>query len=501
MRRPTGLAAAAALTAVLILAAGAGAQTVTTVGSYDVSLDRRLDRILDDNPLILTSDTLLEAQDTILGPVLVLDATLILEGTILGDLVGVQAGLWLRDPAFILGDVVNIGGGLHRNVARVGGRIMDLQDTRNYRVVREPQRIVIEASGTPSRLALDGPLGLRVPTYDRANGVTATLGAGYSLPIMGAITPTIRAHGGWRTVPGEPAYGGSLELRAGATVLEAGYERGWATHDRWSAADLENALNYLWDGSDYRDYYDVERRWAALRREFGDQAKSFFAVLGVEAQLEDAGSLEGDDPWHIVEGPVRPNPAVDDGRIASLTGRLGLEWHGMETDLVGWVEYEAAREREGGEHTFDRLAARTLFAMHGLLDHTVEIRAFGQLPLRGDTLPRQRWTIVGGAGTLQTLPVGWFRGDHVLMVETRYLIPLPEALAVPVLGPPELQLFHAAGRAWLDGQDDSLVQEIGAGLEFFGVRGRYMLQPDDPAEGRLLVGVFWPLGPAFPWQR
>lgn len=499
MRR-SGASGAVALAAVLLTTAAGAAQTVTTVGSSDVALDRRLDRLLQQNPIIISSDTVFEARDTILGPVLVLDATLILEGTILGDLVGVEGGLWVRDSAFVLGDVVNIGGGLYRDLARIGGTIMDLPDTRNYRVVRETNRIIIEASGTPSRVALDGPLGFRIPSYDRANGLTATWGAGYSLPIMGVITPTARGYAGWRTAVGEPVYGGSIEVRFGATILAGGYDRGWATRDAWIQGDLENSLNYLWDGSDARNYYGAERRWAGASREFGDEAKSFFAVLRVLGQIEDATSLDATGPWTIVNRTFRPNPDVDDSRIASASARFELEYHGQITDLVGHAEYEAAREQYRGEHRFDRVEGRLALAVSGPWDHTLEIEAFGQLPVSGDTLPRQRWSVVGGAGTLQTLPAGRYRGDRVLMVRSTYRIPAGGLLAFSILGPPELQLLHAMGLAWLADTEAPLIHELGAGIQFSGAFVRYMFQPDDPGTDRVLVGLSWPLRSGYRWQ-
>lgn len=492
----------ATLTAALLATTavhGAG-QVVTTVGSSDVALDRRLDRLLQDNPLIVSSDTLVGVRDTILGPVLVLDATLILEGTILGDLVGVEAGLWVRDPAFVLGDLVNIGGGLYRDRGRIDGTIIDLPDLHNYRVAHEPNRIVIEASGTPSRVALDGLLGFRIPSYDRANALTATWGAAYSLPIVSVVTPTVRGYAGWRTAVGEPVYGGSLEVRVGPTTLAGGYDRGWATRDAWIQGDLENSLNFLWDGSDARNYYESERRWAGVSREFGDEAKSFFAVLRLIGQIEDALSLTASGPWTIVDRAFRANPTVDDGRITSATARLELEYHGQAADLAGHAEYEAAREEYRGEHRFDRVAARVAFALRGPWNHTVEIEAFGQYPLSGDTLPRQRWSVVGGAGTLQTLLAGQYRGDRVVMVESAYRIPAGDALFIPILGPPELQLLHATGLAWLADTDAPLIQEIGAGVQFSGAFIRYMVQPRDPDTGRVLVGLSWPLGSRYRWQ-
>jgi hypothetical protein len=480
---------------------GQAPPVVETSGTSDVALDRRLDRLLGADPMIITSDTRIRSGDTIPRSVLVLDATVIHEGVILGDLVLVDAGVFLRHEAVVGGDLVNIGGGLYRSErARIGGTIIDLPDA-GYRVIREPDRIVIEASGTPERLILDGFGGLRTPTYDRVNGLGVVWGAGYRLPRVADATPTLRAHGGWRTEAGHPTYGASFNLQGRGLALDVGHARAGTTREDWAWSDVRNSINYFWDGDDFRDYYDARRTWVALSRGFGDASKRFFAVLRLAGQIEDAESLEAGNPWHLLGEPARPNPAVDDGRITSAVTRLDLQWHGLETDLVAWAEYEAGREWQGGEHVFDRLSGWARFAMHGLLDHTLEILALGQLPLGSDTLPGQRWTFVGGPRTLLTAPVGAHRGDHVILVESRYRIPTPDAVALPVLGPPEVQLVHAAGMAWLAGDDGTLIQEVGGRLQFLGLYLQYMLQPVDPGRDRFIVGLTWPFTPRFPWER
>ncbi len=488
--------------ALLAVAAPLAAQTVRRVGSSDVALDRRLARLLNADPMIITQDRWLHPGDTIQGSVLVLDATLIHEGTITGDLVLVDAGAFVRPGSVVGGDLVNIAGGLYRSEhARIVGTIIDLPDA-DYRVDREGgDTLVIEATRTPARMVMDGFAGFTVPTYDRVSGVTATWGFGYRLPRVAGLTPWLRAHAGWRTALGDPTYGGSFEVQGGGFVVSAGYDRESQTHDDWAVGDIRNTLNYLWDADDFRDYYQAERTWVALTHDFGDVAKRYHAVLRVAGQLEDATTLGGGEPWHLWGDSARSNPAVDDGRISSLIGRLDLEWHGFTTNLETGAEYEAGREWQGGEYVFDRVTAWAHFAMAALFDHSLEIDAFGQMPVSGDTLPRQRWTFVGGLRRLETEPVGSLRGDHVLLVATRYRVPMPDALAIPVLGAPEIQLYHTAGKGWLEGDDAALIQEVGAGLQFFGIYVKYLIQPDHTDRDAVVVGLNWPFSPAFPWER
>ncbi len=474
---------------------------VVTRGASDVAVDRRLSRLLDGEPLVLASDTAIARGDTVRGPVLVLDATLILEGVITGDLVLVDAGAFVRPGAVVGGDLVNVAGGLYRSeLARVGGVILDLP-TAAYRVEREQDRLVIVASDSPSPLVLDGFYGLAPPTYDRVNGITAVVGARYTLPMVEEVTPSIHGRAGWRTEIGEPTFAVSAELRRFGTILEGGYYEGWATNDDWIRGDLKNALNYAWDGDDLRDYFEVDRSWVGMRREFGDLEKSLAGSYGIRAQLEDATSLPGDDPWHLLSGEPRPNPSIDAGRTTSLIGSVGVEWLGQQTAFQGGIEYEAARSWLEGDFDFDRISARGDWAMHALANHTLEIEFFVQQPLGGDALPRQEWSFVGGSGTLQTVELAAFRGDRVVFVETKYIVPFPDRVALPIVGAPELQLIHATGMAWSDEEDSSLRQEVGARLQFFAVYFRYMVEPADLDNNKLDVGLSMPFGTVFPWER
>lgn len=479
----------------------AGRPVVEQVGSSDIALDRRLKRLLATEPLIVTQDLRVEAGDTLQGGVLVLDATLVLEGTVTGDLVLVDAGAFVRPGAVILGDLVNMGGGLYRSeLSRVGGVIIDVP-TASYRVVREPGRFLIYASDSPSALSLDGVMGLHVPAYDRVNGITAIWGARYRLPPLGDVMPSVHGQVGWMTERGEPTYAASFELRRFGTALTGGYEDAWTTNEDWIRDDLQNSLNYLWNGNDVRDYHHARRTWLGLSREYGDTEKTLHVVAGVRGQIEDASSLEGGAPWQLWGDTARSNPAIDPGRITSAIASMEVEWRGRETYFQGGVEYEAARDWLDGEFTFDRISVRGDWAMHAFADHTLEIELFAQQPV-GETMPRQRWSFVGGTGTLQTLEVARFYGDRVVFVESRYIIPLPDRLALPLLGAPELRLLHAAGMAWVgDAADRNLEQEMGIRLQFFGLYFRYMVAPAEPPTHSLDIGLSWPYTGSFPWER
>ncbi len=476
------------------------AQEVVLRGASDVAVDRRLEQLLETGPLLVTSDTAIARGDTVVGSVLVLDASLVHEGVITGDLVLVDAGAFVRPGAVVGGDLVNIAGGLYRSeIARVHGLILDLP-TASYRVVREPERLVIEATRVESPLMLDGLWGLHPPTYDRVNGVTLVWGAAYRLPFLGRVQPVAHAQAGWQTQRGDPTYGADLSLRRGATVLTLGHVRGWDTNERWIRGDLTNSLVYLWDGGDLRDYHEVETTRVELGRDFADRTRRFAGSVTVRGQLERAASLEAGQPWFIWGSETRRNPGIQDGRTASLVGAAGLAWDGSRTRFVGELEYELARPWLDGEFEFDLLRSHGSWAMLAFANHTLAIDFYVQHPLGDRPLPGQRWSFVGGTNTLHTLPTASHRGDRVVFVESRYVIPAPDRFALRVLGVPRLHLLHAAGMAWTEGGDGSLHQELAIQLDLAFFYVRYAVVPDDPSITDLSIRLSWPFGRRYPWE-
>ncbi|HKJ92070.1 MAG TPA: hypothetical protein VJ957_02825 [Longimicrobiales bacterium] len=482
----------------------AAAQQVQRQGAADVALDRRLARMLaSGHYTLIATDTFVGVGDTIPQDALVLDATLVLEGTVRGDLVVVDGGVFLRPGARVAGDMVNIGGGLYRSMdARIGGHIIDLPDAP-YHVTRADGELRIVAREQPARVKLDSPvLGFHVPTYDRVDALTLGWGAGFALPQIGAIQPQIRGWVGYRTQRGKPAGGAELRLRAGAYELRGGIERATSTNDGWNRRNGYNSTTYLWNGNDYRDYYGADRRFVLLSRDLGDVEKRFHATLHVGAQLEDAVSLAGGDPWHVVGPAARPNPPIDDGRIASGLAGIEASWisHVASLTLSGTVE--AARKVNGGEFRFNRFETGGAWAMQAIAHHTLEVRWQLMGPLPGtDSLPRQRYSILGGVGTLPVYDIAAFRGDRLVFVQTRYLIPLPDWLALPVLGAPDLELVDALGSAWTAFSPHTrLEQNVGVGLEFFGAFARYMVDARDTNRGTFSAGLVWPFGARYPWR-
>lgn len=494
-------ACTALVTAVLLAAGGAEAQEVRRSGRGDPRLDARIDEILGDSSYrVLARDTVIGRTDTLRGPVLALDNRLIIEGTVIGTLAMIDANVYLRPTARVEGDLINIGSGLYRaELAVVTGRVTD-HPLAPYHVEREGENFVIVGDIEFKLLRPD----ILLPTATRVDGVMPRLGAILALPPAARFQVEVGVWGGYGLEHGnwkEALQGGAeLRLRHGFNHLGIGVEETTATQDAWIRSDIKNTLSFLYQGKDYRNYYEAERQYVMLARELIRQSHA--AVLSVRAQREDAESLLKKSPWVLFKpDSFRTNPGIDAGIISS--GILGLrgEWIGISAvaGYDGNLEL-GFQDVAGGDFDFAAYTASARWAMLALANHTLELEARFQGPIGTDVLPHQRWGMLGGSGTLYTFGVGQFYGDRLAFLETEYNIPFPRRYRVPYLGTPAFELLHSIGMAWTHNQSRDFEQNVGVRLQFPFVFARFVINPADTQQSKFSVGVTTPKA-AYPWQR
>jgi hypothetical protein len=488
----------------LVLAAGASAQQVEVRGRGDADNDAFLRRLVESGEYrLIARDTLLTATDTVHGTALVVGATVRIDGVITGDLVIVDANVFLRPNARILGSVRNIAGGYYPSDHAVIQGGLRTEPNADYRVREEAggARLVILGIAQPGVIVRPGIFGFAVPTYDRVDGLTLSYGSGVLLPRMGRVEPVINGRIDYRSQRGAITGGLELELPRGATTLAIGAERTTVTNERWIRGDLDNTISFFFMAKDLRDYYAADRAYAELRRIIESGPRT--TTLRLRAQVEDATSLRAGTPWTVTGTPRADNLPVDEGRISSLIGGGRMEWdlpqHRVRVD--GLVEGASPRALDG-DHEFARFVLSGDWAMNAFSNQTLRIQPHLQGPLPGtDWLPRQRWSFVGGSGTLNTFEIAEFRGDRVAFVETTYIIPVP--YRVRFLGTPDLELLHAAGMAWTANDARSLEQNVGARIRFGLVNVRLLMNPaasGDQTRFKFSAGLNLPRR-AYAWER
>jgi hypothetical protein len=285
----------------------------------------------------------------------------------------------------------------------------------------------------------------------------------------------------------EASYRSSANSRA---TLRA--SRSTRTSDAWIRGDLANSLSALFFASDLRNYYSSD----ALRLEIARLTPAVliagegFLAPRLSLQLSRDRSLPTGDPHSIFRGEHawRENPPIDEGILASLTAGASGAWRGPTTRFDAAIAAEWAPPGIGDFH-FAQLRASARGRLQALFRHEISITGHLLLPIASELLPRQRWSFVGGQGTLPSFETASMRGDHLLFLESEYNIPL-RRLRVPVLGVPALSIKHAAGAAWIGSASrPELEQNLGFGLRFSAFDAIFYIDPAGPLEPTFILGI------------
>ncbi len=422
----------------------------------------------------LPRDTVFETSVVIVrGPVYV-------SSTVRGDVVVVGGDLFMRPGAEISGRAVAIGGSTHHStMARADGGLWSFRFL-NVEVRDVPAGFEVrEGAPPPERMpiaTLPGAYGLRMPTYNRVDGVVLPWGPELALAEGRLrVTPLLA----YRSQLGALDVSTHVRAEAGPRwAIELTGSRGTFTNDGWIQSDFGNSVTTLLRGRDYRNYWRAERfEGRVLPRLMVGEVS---LVLGAGARTERAWSVAAGGPWSIggrdsPEGTDRPNPEILPGRMTSLLGLAGASWEGVGMTLDGSVEIEvivdAPEDVRFVQTTFDGSATIPTFGFQSL---TFRARA---LFTGGDPASPQRYAYLGGSGTLPTFTIMSMGGDRLFFLESSYNIRI-DAVAVGLLGSPTISLRHMLGAAGVD-RLPSLEQNIGLRVALGFFRADAVLEPVD----------------------
>lgn len=402
--------------------------------------------------------------------------------TIHGDLIVVDGDIYLRPGARIDGRAIAYGGGVYdsEQAAVQGGRF-SYWDTR-YHITRTDSAIVLDYQPPPLLEEAQLPslpmlYGLRIPTYTRVDGVGLPWGPRFMLTWRQGgslqVDPTVT----YRSDIGafDPAVTARLRLDPGWSAhLYAG--RGTFTNDAWIESDLVNSIKVLLNGRDYRNYWRADRYEGRVARTFTGGSGEFTVWGG--ARTERDWSISAGGPWSLRgrragDGMIRPNPAVERGRISSALAGVGGSVSLPEIAFAAALQVERPFDAPSDERfTQATIDAGIRFATFA--SQSFELHSHAVLTA-GDTAPPQRFSYLGGTGTLPTFPVLELGGEQLLFIESAYNIPITP-LHVPILGPPVLSLRHAIGAAGV-GQLPKFEQNLIARIALGVVFAEYAIDP------------------------
>ena len=431
-----------------------------------------------------TRDTVLARGDTVPGAVLLLEGTARLAGRIEGDLYVVDGDLFLRSGASIAGDVVVLAGGFYDS------ELADVTGTVTYRP-NEPLRvrparggfeIISEVEPEPP-FELDGRYGLHAPTYDRVNGLSIPVGARTRFSAVPgrpelAVGMTwiparddvdVRLHNAWRL--GE-------RVRLGPYV-----KRAVVSNEAWIRSTWYNSLAHFVAGDDVRSHYDsresgLELEWAGTEPPEWEEAPRWRVVAAVGREEAEAllprqvTILFGEQaPGPVPSVPdYDPHLQIDEGSL--WFGRVGFEWgsqtrnrrtalgFGIEAGLADEIGHPFDGLDGVGSFDFLLVEGRVSTRRVTAVGHAVEGFALGRLDVSG-RLPMQRYSTIGGIGTLPTMPLRGLRAPRLLYAEVAYAIPL---LGDAALG--GLDVFARGSGAGIDspGDDFDLYSTVQGGF-------------------------------------
>lgn len=424
-----------------------------------------------------------------------------------GDVIVVGGDLFMHPGGDIRGRAIAIGGGVYRStLARIAGRTRAFRDATYDAITTSDgialdYRAIVAPRGVPL-VSLPEFRGLREPTYDRVNGLTLAAGPRFNLAEGRIYIDPIVVY---RSDLGEL----DPRLLAGASIgrrdsIALSVERGTFTNDSWIRTDRWNSLHSLVTGKDTRNYFRAERAEARLLRRWESTYGEIEAFVG--ARGEDASDVgphavlvpaDGETgiesgPWSIlgreddVDGMLRPNPRIDPGRIVSGLAGATARWQNESGFTVeGWTLVEQAFDAPDafGGFTQVTLDADVRFPTFGTQSYRFSAHAVLTGP---DVAPRQRWSYLGGSGTLPTFDLLEFGGDELLFIESRYNVPI-DRIYYPIFGTPVVTVRHMLGAAG-PGKLPDFEQNLGVRLSFFVVRVDYTIDPGSD-DRKLSFGV------------
>lgn len=350
-----------------------------------------------------------------------------------------------------------------------------------------------------SPLSLPLGIGLRIPSYDRVNGLTLPWGPQLSTSDenleLNALVSYRSNLGQW-----DPSLEGYVRPGV-ANELKLFVGRGTFTNDAWIRSDLVNSLAAFFVGSDARNYYRADLASLRLTRSLTVSSLALTPFFGGSFERDwSTGSLAPDKtPWSVFgrKGVLkmrRPNPPVAAGHIGSILGGTGIQLSrgAFEAKLDATVEHSLSTQfnstctfipTTGGclatpeSFTQTTLESRVTFPTFGA--QTFAFLGHALITSGGNIPPPQRFGYLGGSGTLATVNLLALGGDRLLYVQGDYTIPI-EKIQFPLLGSPFLALRYSAGNAGV-GKLPALIQNVGAGAGISILRVDYSI---DPAQNR-----------------
>ncbi|MEO8193948.1 MAG: hypothetical protein ABI681_08850 [Gemmatimonadales bacterium] len=331
-------------------------------------------------------------------------------------------------------------------------------------------------------ISLPLSIGLRVPSYDRVNGLSVPWGPLIRVPGGRVrIDPTVTFRSNLGDYDPQVIIGASFGHFDRLTITGG---RGTFTNDGWIRSDLINSLTSIGVGSDSRNYFRADRGTAVFAHDIPSGALTVTPSIGFLHEFDWStgfAARHSSAPWSVFGRTDslkmrRINPAITRGHVTSGLAGVGVVYDAAE--LTGAFDarleraFDAPNQPEG-YFTQITLGSKVSFPTFGV--QSFAFRGHAVITPGDDGAPSQRFAYLGGAGTLVTVDLLALGGDRLLFVEGEYSVPLSRPV-LPFVGAPVISARYAAGSAGV-GELPSLIQNIGVGVGVKLVKAEYHIDP------------------------
>lgn len=397
-----------------------------TQSSGDITI-----QIAEDSNLTYQGNTVIQRGDTLNTNVVVKGGDLTIYGRVNGDVLVIGGDLYIRDGAYIAGNIKVINGEVNTDDDAIVVGYIDKSSSRKEKAYREEEKNFRRASTKLNANWVSETTNLDnfIFRYNRVEGLF--LGAGsekryywdnqHSYSLYGSAGYGFKSHT-WR---GNLGLSRQFAFDDGQLIeIEVEGHSLTDTKDDWLIGVHENTAAAILIHEDYRDYF--RRDGYGINLGYATQREYFTGQLKVGYLADEYKSMENQTEWSLFGGNklFRPNPAIDNGKMRSVLTTAGLSTVTTTIDgPEGWSvlgTVEIADKNLGGEFTFNRYVADIRrYQPLGRYDNlNVRVR----VGTSEGGLPLQKTYEIGGLGTIQGFPFKGEMGNRMLLMNAELII-------------------------------------------------------------------------------
>ena len=385
----------------------------------------------EDTSVTFEGATVIHRRDTINSNIVVKAGDLTVFGRITGDVLVVGGDLYIREGAYIGGNIKVINGDVVKDEDAVVVGYIDKSSSKREKPYREQEKnfrrssTKLNANWANEATNLDN----FIFRYNRVEGLFLGFGSNKryywdnqrSYSLYGSAGYGFKSHA-WRGNLGlsrQFAFddGQMFEIEGEGHSLTD-------TKDDWLIGVHENTAAAILIHEDYRDYF--RRDGYGVNAGYVLQQDYVTAELKAGYLADEYRSMDNKTEWSLFGGKklFRPNPAIDEGKMRGIVASAGLSTVTSTIDgPEGWSIHTTAEfinKSYGGDFKFDRYVAD--IRRYQPLSRWDNLNIRFRVGSSEGVLPIQKEFDMGGLGTLQGYPFKEDQGNRMLLMNAEFIV-------------------------------------------------------------------------------